>query len=124
MVKKPKPVRKPIYLNRTNNGHLNRYLIAVGASATLFLIWERSLEQALDELGEYCREHAPGLTCTDEFESERSAAESDGYDSVKSYDIASADRFNSGDSNQWFQSDQVMHLETNPTKAVIATYCR
>lgn len=44
----------------------NRYVLAFGAyGSTLLLVWEKSLESALDEAVDWIAEHAPGLLADD-----------------------------------------------------------
>ncbi len=73
----------------------HRYLFALGAYGwTRVLVWANDHESAIEELAEWCEEHAPGLFCDDAVQEEYNRArEEDAQEHAELDTIRSEDHY-------------------------------
>lgn len=96
----------------------HRYLFSLGAYGwTKVLVWANDGDAALEVLGEWCVEHAPGLLCNDEVQEEFERAKSEGLGEEEAWEQAEVDTVRDNCGNYWHAWE--LSYVVDPTRAQI-----
>jgi hypothetical protein len=101
----------------------HRYLFCLGAYGwTRCLVWANDEDSALDELGEWCAEHAPGLLADEAVAQEYQDARDEGLDEESAQERAELDTVRDGSGHYWLSWE--MSYTADPTREQLLSFER
>lgn len=107
--------------NRGYSSERNLVYITSGFSTVItFLVWGH-LEEAFDQVGDYCHEHAPGLLDTEYVSEEVERLKSEGMTDDEAWEESSIDMMNLGNHGDYISSETI-HYSADPSRAEVKRY--
>ena len=101
-----------------------RFLMWAGypTGASYFLIFADHLQDAFDELIDWCDEHAPGILCDEQVNEAYIEAIAEGKTEEEAYEIAEVDTTCRGNAGQHIASDGWGIVAENPSRKTLLEF--
>ncbi len=98
----------------------HRYILAFGAYGwTRLMVWANSLDDALEEAGDWIEEHAPGLFCDEQVREAYEEALTEGKSEEEAQEEAEVDTTSVCSGNHYLLSWEWMILAEDPSRAQV-----
>jgi hypothetical protein len=94
--------------------------VGVGYSSWHFLVWANDMGEAIDELGDYCAEHAPGLlNDKDEMIAEYNSNMEKGMSEEGAWNEATMDMIQCGNDGMCFFNSWEVNAVEDPSRKML-----